>query len=181
MVGAGPNIRLLVNRTERIGVVGVRIILVQRTNAIAGDRVEGKGLRTQVYGPTGKESHTAAAEVLGGKHELSRQLVLDGQSPSFGIQVSSALPQQFARMRCSFWCPEPRKIGSGLLVGREQRAWVVNRNSVGIALKTGVQIVILSSSMVDAETSANDGLSVQPRRRPRQRDSRIKVLVVRVV
>jgi hypothetical protein len=85
MVTARPNITLIVHRTERIGIVWIRIVLVQRANAIAIHLIERNRFCAQIYTAPGEEADTMTAQVLGGEQEVGGKLVFDREAPGLDI------------------------------------------------------------------------------------------------
>src|ERR1017187_4165391 len=70
---------------------------------------------------------------------------------------------------------------TGLLKSRAERGSLVDLYAKSVALESGIQIIVLSGTMINTETRSDNGLSMERVRSPSQSDPRIKVLVVGIV
>jgi hypothetical protein len=61
---------LEVHGTKWIGIVGVRIILIEWPDAIAIDRVESNRSRAQIHRAAREQPYTAAPKILGRGQEI---------------------------------------------------------------------------------------------------------------
>src|SRR5580704_18693142 len=122
--------------------------------------------------------HAVAPKIGSGKKKTAGQLMLDGQAPGLRVQVPPILSLQRARVireAC-----EAGEIRSALLKSGSER-WRVDARAEGVAFKPGVQVIILSGTVIDAEACPNNGLAMQRRGGPGDAHSRIKILVVGIV
>src|ERR1035438_1229982 len=70
VIRTGSDITLVVDRAKRIGIVRIGIVLVERPDAIAVDRIEGDRTGAQVYGAARKQAHAPTSNVLCRRQEI---------------------------------------------------------------------------------------------------------------
>lgn len=107
--------------------------------------------------------------------------MVDGEGPGFDVKVGTIVALQASRMiRCGIES-EIGKIGHFTLILRKQGGILGIRGlegyAKGIAFETGVEIVILRGTMINAEARTNHGFAVKHFRGPGHADTRVEVFV----
>src|SRR6516164_7761102 len=135
VIGAGANIRLVVNRT--VGIESwklsrrIRVILIQRAGA---GSVEVRLRGTEIYPTAGEEANATRSQILQRQLKVRWQFVVESKAPGLHVKIASPMALQSAWLLQS---PDgcATKVGDCLLILR-QKGYSLTRRQVEKSSKT---------------------------------------------